>query len=558
MIRSRLLWTVFAGVLILSFVGFLGPGGNCSPTEANTGNLAGTLNGKDISRREFIMARFFELGMQDPRELSDAEEETLRKRTWQRIAALQTAKELGLKADDSEIAAILGRDPAFQNNGVFSREQYRYVIQSQLRTDVQTFEEYLRQDLTLQRLTSLLEASAWVSPLESNDRIRNLTDVFKLEVAAFNANKFDPEINPEMIDIEDYYNRNAETLLVPEKIKIRVVEFPATNRIDAVGFSDDDIYDYYDANIETFRMEDSTNRTENAADTAAENTEETASSVPGYRPVEEVREQIISELQHQQALLNARDTATDFVIQLTPDRNGSAPEFEALAAAFERTVITTGWFSVTNTIPELMDVEDAVERAFALDQDNPLSSYSDPLTGSNSVYVISILDRREAYLPELSEIEDELRIPATEEMRRKLLREHVNELHDEILMALKEGKEFRSAAEQLELEVSTPDPFSVYDTIESTNQVINALSPVIMSLSEGQLSEAAETDDQLLLAYVAERRVGDPAINEMVAPQVLAALSRYRSGMVFDEWMQWNLANADWQDFMAPESGSDI
>ncbi len=505
------------------------------------------------------MARFFELGLRNPHDLSDEVENELRKRTWQRIAALKTAEKLGLQAGDRDIAEMIRQDEAFQRNGVFDRDQYRMLIEHQLRTDVQTFEEYLRQDLTLQRLASMIESTAWVPPAEAAERIRNLTDKFTVSYINFPIDQFEDETELDDDDIREFYSNNSDRFIVPEKVRIRFIEFEATNLVTEADFTEDDIYDYYDANIEMFRREEDSaadeTDAEDSPETAAEEiAEDIPTAVPGFKPVEDVRAEIIAALQKQRALLLARDRATDFVIELTPDRAGRAPDFDTLAARFGRPVVTSELFSATETVPELADAEDALAIAFALDIDNPLSAYSDPVSGTNSVFVLSILERREAFLPELDDIIEDVTEPALEHRRREAFKQYVTGIREQLITKMRRGTGFDEAAAELQLASEKLEPFSVYDTIESENILEEILSMAIMPLYSGQLSEAVFNGDDLLLAYIVERSPGEMQITEMIAPQVHAALARFRAGLVFDKWMEWNLAQSNWQDFMSNDA----
>lgn len=507
------------------------------------------------------MARFFELGLRNPHDLSDEIEREIRMRTWQRIAALKTAEKLGLKAADRDIAEMISRDGAFQRNGVFDRDQYRMLIEHQLRTDVQTFEEYLRQDLTLQRLASMIESTAWVPPTEATERIRNLTDKFTVNYITFPIDQFDSETELTEEKIKTFFNENSDRFIVPEKVRIRFVEFEATNIVTETEITEDDIYDYYDANIEQFRRREDSVADDTDIDgddgEAHEFAEDQPAAVPGFKPVEEVHEEIVEALKQQRALLLARDIATDFVIELTPDRAGRAPGFDALAARFHRAVVTSEWFSATETVNELASAEEAVLVAFSLDADNPLGAYSDPVSGTNSVFVLSILDRRAEYLPELEDIIDEVMEPALEQQRREEFKQYVKDIRDQLIAEMRQGTGFSEAIAKLQLTSQRIGPFSVYDTIESDDITTEILSIAIMPLYSGQLSEPVFSGDDILLAYIEERIPGEMQITEMIAPQVHAALARFRAGMVFDKWMEWNLAQSEWQDFMSTDVWTD-
>ena len=103
MIRSKILWGIFAFIIAFAFVGASAlssarrPGGCGSQPSTN---VAGMLNGEEVSERELALARFFELGLRSnipiPKELED----TLHRSAWRRLALLKTARQLGLGAGE--------------------------------------------------------------------------------------------------------------------------------------------------------------------------------------------------------------------------------------------------------------------------------------------------------------------------------------------------------------------------------------------------------------------------------------------------------------------------
>ena len=167
MIRSKILWGVFAVLISLAFVfTFTGGSGGCNDKDVPRGDIAGKIGDQDVSQRDYLMARFFELGMRRNINLPPEGEQVLRERVWERLAALQAAEGLGIRISDAEVAAAIHRDRAFADNGQFSGERYKTVIERQVGVAVPVFESYLRQELALEKLREMASAFAWVLPLD--------------------------------------------------------------------------------------------------------------------------------------------------------------------------------------------------------------------------------------------------------------------------------------------------------------------------------------------------------------------------------------------------------
>ena len=63
------------------------------------------------------------------------------------------------------------------------------------------------------------------------------------------------------------------------------------------------------------------------------------------------------------------------------------------------------------------------------------------------------------------------------------------------------------------------------------------------------MTEAVDTPDGMLIAYVASRTAGDPSAAEMLRPQYLRTMDQYRSAAVFEDWRDQILVDADFEDY---------
>jgi hypothetical protein len=52
-----------------------------------------------------------------------------------------------------------------------------------------------------------------------------------------------------------------------------------------------------------------------------------------------------------------------------------------------------------------------------------------------------------------------------------------------------------------------------------------------------------------MLASVTQRDAGDPMTFQMLRPQLVQMLAEYRSGMVFNDWLEALLQKADLKDY---------
>src|SRR6202035_1549024 len=72
----------------------------------------------------------------------------------------------GIQTPDQQVAISLTQIPAFQTNGKFNPQQYMDVIQSQLKTTPQEFEEEQRLSVGFFKLRWLIQSSIKVTDRE--------------------------------------------------------------------------------------------------------------------------------------------------------------------------------------------------------------------------------------------------------------------------------------------------------------------------------------------------------------------------------------------------------
>jgi len=529
LIRSRLLWAIVAVVVSVSFILSASQISSCGAT---TQRGYGKLFDETVTRQEFLTGRFFELGMRDRSALSPEDEQRLRDRTWQRLAVLKTGGDLGIGTSDAEIAEVIRQDPTFNVNGVFSKERYRRVIREQLRVPLDTFEAYIRQDLTIRKLGSAMESLVWVSPVEIRRRLANLTDKLRIEYAFIPLDPQAPAAEVSEQDALAYYEQNPDLFRVPDKLSVRYVPFPISNRLDAASVTDEAVEQYY-----VDHLEDYTSVSTNGSNVVAD--------------IEEVRPAIVSNLAWEAATFAAKDAATDFVMALAPDRYGNALDMNAAAAGQELTILTTDYFTVAEDVPGL-DVGFAFKQAaLKLEAGDPEGYFSDAVIEEDAVYVLATQDKVDAHLPDFSNIVDRVMPLAVSNATRLAFLESVRSLREDV-GTTPTNTAFSSVIRARGFNVTTSSVFSIYEGMD-TNEADYAeeLIPSLVSLPSGQVSEPVETDGGALLAYVAQREMGDLSLTDFLRPQLLRTLNGHRSGLVFDAWGKSLLVEGHLEDYAA-------
>ena len=546
MVRNKWIWMAFSLLVALAFLGYFSPRtGGCGRRAFQADVEAGARGkvfGRLVSHDEFLTARLFEMRFRTDLRLTPRHAAALDRLAWKRIAALETASRMGLTVSPSEITETITRDPSFSVNGVFSKERYRAIILNQLRIDVQTFEEYLRQEILLRKLQNMVESTLLTPPSEMDRRVANLCDEMVAEYTII-----EPQTNRSSVavteeDAKAFYEKFPKLFEEPEKVAVKYVSFPISNHLESAEVAESEIRDYYDEHDEEFLDETSTNST---------------NAIASRLPMEKVKDQIEMKLRRQHAAQKAGDAAADFVISILPGRlSPNPPSFEEAAANLGLAVTTTDYFSVRQTVPGVDAGYRFTRAAFEREMGDPARRVSDAIIGSNMVYALELVGRKEKHVPPFDDVKqkafDLARLAAEHEAFAKLSAE----IHADIKQSLATGATFTAACLKHSLPVFTTETFSAYGGITNDNPYAEELAKSAMSLQKGELSDLEAVTNGMLMVYVTDRKPADTDLTLMIRPQLQAMLDRYAGSAAFEEWLEQNLAEAQLVDMTAARQGA--
>ena len=250
LIRNKWVWGVFA-IAISAFFAFDFLVADIGREAPERGTGAGLLGGEQVSASVFadIAEEIRGFGQQRDWKRSSAE---VNREAWENYAALKVAGQDGLEATDSEVQAMIRRDPSFQRNGGFSFALYQALLRQNGLTP-ERFEAYLKRRVTLMRIgQAVLASAAWASPMELDSAVADMTDTFTVKVAKFTQDPKDAEaVKLDDAGLKKWYDDNQKTLELPERIKIRSVKFSATDPmvLAKMTVSTNEMQDYFDVNV---------------------------------------------------------------------------------------------------------------------------------------------------------------------------------------------------------------------------------------------------------------------------------------------------------------------
>ncbi len=547
LIQSRILWGAFLIIIVFSFViwGMVWPS---DIQEAELANAAGTLDGQPVTHSEFrtaylstYMARALTLG----REITSTPESEaiLRRLSWQRLATLRQAAQMGITASTEELVSAI-RSNFSDKDRNYNREQYQAFIQNVIRpmgfTELQ-FEQHVREEIVIQKLGSLIGRQAHVTPLEIRRTFETLLDSFVVEYASILTADVEQDVTVSEEAARQLYDADPAAFTLPEQREVSYAAFPiADYPDDGAEIPEDDILDYYELNIEDYTTTE---------------TGEDGQPRQNVADLDEVREGIVAALRRAAALAKADAAATELAFRAIPDRDGVVPDFAAETEKSGRQAQKLAPFSRFE-IP-LEDAGAAFTVATFELEPTAYDRVSAPIAGEDQVYVIYLEKTIAPRVPSFDEARDQVFAVAKERAVAEALATQAQALQEAAATGLAEGKSFADVARGFGAEVANPEPFTGLSGSSSSNAVLQSLVQAVVANNAGEVAEPVATEDGMVVAYLKARTPADPASFDAYRDEISNAIRNRRAQGLYREWQENLLAPARFTDLQRTSETGD-
>jgi peptidyl-prolyl cis-trans isomerase D len=247
--------TFLLGLIIVVFIAFYGGNQFGDPALQDVASV----NGEIITQREFLLN--YQRALEKYRELFKGSltpelEKSLNLRASlleeliQKRLVLQEARHLGLAVNDDDLMTAIAQVPDFQVNGRFNKERYLQLLRANRMSPGQ-FEAEQREQLTIQRLYSMLMEGVHVTEDEVRDRYRFEQEKINLNFIRLPITDFLAEAKPTEAEIKNFYDRSKDSLKEPLKVQVEYLSYPFDRFSPSAPIGDKEIEEYYQANRET-------------------------------------------------------------------------------------------------------------------------------------------------------------------------------------------------------------------------------------------------------------------------------------------------------------------
>ncbi|MFO1308380.1 MAG: SurA N-terminal domain-containing protein [Burkholderiales bacterium] len=215
-----------------------------------------TVAGEKITRQEFeqalrdqgerlrqTMGRSFDPAMLDNPEVRYAVVENL---VNQRLLAAEASRER-FRVPDAQLAEVIANLPAFQEDGKFSPERYRILLQGQNMTPGM-FEERLRRDLALAPLQEPITTGSIVSGASAARYLALIEQRRELASATIDAEPFAKAVKVDDAEVKAFYDQNPGAFMTPEQARFEYVVLSSDAIAAKIAVDPADVRKQYEAN----------------------------------------------------------------------------------------------------------------------------------------------------------------------------------------------------------------------------------------------------------------------------------------------------------------------
>ena len=522
LIRNKWVWGVFAIIVggAFAFDFLVDDLLRDDKSERNQVGV-GTLDGKSIPASLFHNIAEELRGFGQNRDWRRKTSEVNRE-AWEVCAMLEAARRNGIEATDAEVAQAIRSDRSFQQNGQFSFALYQGLLRENSLTP-ERFEEFLKRRLTMSKLaeSGVAGSAVWASPMEIDQAVNDMTDSFTVKVARFSQDKKEADaIKLDDAGLKKWYDENSKFLELPERIKLRMVKFDATdtNVFAKLTVSEDALRDHYDVTVDKYTSKDT-------------------NGVEVVKKFDEVRDLVKKEVLQVEAVEFFTTNINSRAYGVKPAEGKS--RLDEIAAEEGLKVETSEWFSLDGAFKEgfMRSATQICPGAQAFNEVvAELDSESEDLrygivSSDKAVWLVEKAETSPAHTPTFDEAKDIIRPRALAAAKADAFKAKVEEI-------AKKGAEAVLASGN----VSTNITFAICDMQQGAFPDQSAIVGAAMKLRKGEVSEFARTGNGRGLLVVCEDRVpGDAAKAQIWKMQVRGSIESLQRRQIPEAWKKWNL-----------------
>lgn len=506
----RTLFAILLAITIVSFIVTIGAGSGIRGAERKS--IAQPYFGLNLSAEEdrrkvfgdASLSVYLLIGFVPP------DEGRLQEYAFSRYAAIALADQLHVPAPtQAEITDhIKGMSRFAGENGQFDPKKYaefRDGLKKGSNSTEGDISRVLADNIRVERVQKLLGGPGFVLPSEIKRDLAGTDTSWTLGVATVDYAAYNPAITPTEAELTKFFADNNTNYLLPAKVSVSAIEFPAASFLSLVNVTEPDVRSYYDSNPARFPkpaedkklpMPPTPTPPNPAADYAL------------------VRPQVEMALKLEKAQTLAAKEASDFAVFLYERKLPfGSPDLAKFVAQHHASLKDIPPFSEREVPPALGSNPQIGEEAFRLNKERYFSDALPTQTGSVIVVWKETIPARQ---PELAEVRAKVSADYVEQEKRKRFFELGQTVRTQLAARLKTGEAFEKAveavasAQKLKMEAKVHPAFTVRQRPQDLDMaVLNTLE----HLQKNEVSTMiGAANSNGLLVYAVDKKV--PEIDE--------------------------------------------
>ena len=411
---------------------------------------------------------------------------------------LLEAERLGLHVTEQELAEHLRSQlaPILYPEGRFvGNDLYAAFVRDRFKKSIPDFETLIRRDLALTKLRRFITDGVTVSQQQVEAEFRRRNEKARIQYVSVSPASLAASITPAQAEIEEHFKKNRAAYTLPERrsFKYMVIDHAATAA--AVSIPAADLQRYYGENRDRFRVQDRVRATHILLKTTDKKDDE-------IKKIEAKAQDLLQQVR-------------------------AGKDFAALAKEHSEDTASAakggevGWITRGQTVPEFE------QKAFSM----KAGEISDLVKTQYGFHVLKVLEREEARLKTLAEVEPAIRQELARdrgEAERARLGERAR------AAALKHGANLEAAAKEVALPVFTAAGIERGKPLPEIGSE-PALSDSLFAATKGVVVGPIQTAAKTVIAVVAETAPSRQAELGEVADRVRADVATAKSRQLAEE-----------------------
>lgn len=488
----RIFLTALLSLVALSMVAYLIPGYGGSGSTSSSDNVVAEIGKNQLTVHDVQMAiRAATRNREMPPEMMAHYVPQVIEQLINEKAMVYQADRMGLEVSEAELAKVI-RDqmPQMFPNGQFvGKEAYAAALAQQDMT-IPEFEQYMQNQILLNRLRSIVLESTVVSKADIEQEFRRKNEKSAIEYVKIDPAKIQAEVKITPEEMRDFYEKNKANFRIPEKRAMKLVVFDPAKMNESVTVSDDQLRHAYEQNKDRYRMPDRVRARHILLMTTGKSKEEEAKI---KAKAEDLLKQVKAGANFEElAKKNSEDPGSK-------DKGGDL-----------------GWMVKGQTVPEF-------EAAMFALKPNEISGVVKTTYG---YHIIQALEKEQAHLKTLDEVKGEL----TTELKKQMGQQQVQTALDNTVAALKKNsQQVDQIAGQYHLNVVNVEKAGLGDPIPEIG-VNRDFQEAIATLKKGEVSQpVAAPGDRMIIAVITDVFPAHQATYEEAENQLRPALAQSKA-----------------------------